>query len=142
MALLEPKEIEIDGKTYVIHKLPATIAIEIMVRGAGAALPNAGDFSVLEAMMIKMMGYVAIRRANLPDLNLGSRELIDNHCVGYKTYLKVLEAMREYNELFFVSGSLSDFSKGLMETLPAKLLKMLIPSLQPSVTPDLQPSTS
>jgi hypothetical protein len=138
--VLEPKEITVNDKVFVIHKLPATAAIEIMVRGLGAAIPNAGEFPVLESMMIKMMGYVMVRRPNLPDLTLNSKDLIDNHCVDYKTYLEVLDQMSEYNQFFFLDGKPSDSLKNLILTLPTKILKMLTPLSQPSSMQDSQPS--
>ena len=145
--MLEPKEIVINDKTFVIHKFPATVAIEIMARIMGGTLPaalvpKAGDFEMVESMMIKAMGYVAIRRPALPDLLLGSKELIDNHCVDYKTYLKVLEAIREYNELFFIAGSASNFYANLILTLPAKISKMFIPLSAVSSILDSQPTSS
>lgn len=139
---IEPKEIQVNGKNFVIHKLPATVAIEVMARSVAGAIPKAGDFNVVEEMMVKTMGYVAIRRPGQPDLFLTSKELIDNHCVDYKTYLKVLEAIREYNELFFVAGSASHFYENIILTLPAKIMKMLNPLSPQSSTPDSQPSTN
>lgn len=139
---IEPKEITVDGKLFVIHKLPATVAVEVMMRSAGNAIPKAGDFVIVEAMMLKTMSYVAIRRSGIPDLFLSSRELIDNHCVSYQTYLKVLEEIRSYNALFGIAGSLLDFCENLIQMLPAKIAKMLTQSSQPSSTQDSQPSTN
>lgn len=139
---IEPKEIQIDGKAFVIHKLPCMLAIEVQAKWLNALLPKITNFAEAEEMMVKVMAYVCIKRPNQENLFLGSRELIDNHCVSYKTYLKVLEAMREYNELFFWNGSASDFYEKFIQTLPVKILQMLTPLLQQSSTPDSQPSTS
>ena len=138
--LIEPKDISVNGKTFVIHKLPATVAIEVMMRSAGGAIPKAGDFATVEAMMIKTMNYVVIRRSGQSDLRLGSKEMIDNHCVDYKTYLTVLEEIRQYNQLFGIAGSLSDFCANLIRMLPAKLASMLTQPSPASSTPEAQPS--
>lgn len=139
---LQPKEIQVNGKTFVIHKLPATVAIEVMARGVAGAIPKTGDFAVVEEMMIKTMGYVAIRKPGVPDLFITSKELIDNQCVDYKTYLSVLEAIREYNDLFFIAGSLSNFYENTIMTLPAKIMKMFIHLSQSSSTQESQNSMS
>ena len=139
---ISPKEIQVDGKTFVIHKLPATVAVEVMMRSAGNAIPKAGDFAVVEEMMLKTMGYASIRRKDLPDLQLNSRELIDNHCVDYKTYLKVLEEVRSYSQLFGVAGNLLDFFERVIQMLPAKIRSMLTQESPVSSTPSSQPSTN
>ena len=140
--LIEPKEVGINGKRFIISKIPATHAVEIMAKGGIALTLQRGDYSLIEAMMLKAMNYVAIRREGQNDLILSSRELVDNHCVNYKTYLTVLEAVREYNEGFFVTGSLSDFSKNLIQTLPMKIIGMFKQSSPPSSMPDAPLSTN
>ena len=139
---IAPKEIQVDGKTFVIHKLPATVAVEVMMRSAGNAIPKAGDFSIVEEMMLKTMSYASIRRKDLPDLRLSSRELIDNHCVDYKTYLQVLEEVRQYSCLFGVAGNLLSFFERIIQMLPAKIQSMLTPESPISSTPSSPPSTS
>lgn len=145
---IEPKEIQIDGKTFVIHKIPAVTAIKVMVRFSQGIVPALGKFEDAEDMMVEIMKYVAIKRKDkatnkpLPDLFLGSKDLIDNHCVDYKTYLSVLGEIVKYNEFFFLNGNTQDFSVLITQTLPAKLCKilnLLSPSLSPNATP---PSTS
>lgn len=140
--LLEPKEIQVDGKSFIISKLPATVAVEIMMRSAGNAIPKAGDFAIIESMMLKTMCYVAIKRAGIPDLILNSRELIDNHCPNWTTYMKVLEEMRGYNNLFLVSENLLTFLERVMAMLPAKIRAILTPESQPSSMPSSPPSTN
>lgn len=137
---IEPKEIQVDGKTFVISKLPATVAVEIMMRGVGNAIPKAGDFATIEAMMLKTMSYVAIRRPNIPDLLLNSRELIDNHCPSWTTYMKVLEEMRGYNNLFLVSENLLTFCERITAMLPGKIQEMLTRVSQQSSTQSSPPS--
>lgn len=139
--LIEPKEIQVDGKTYIISKLPSTVAIEVMMRGVGNAIPKAGDFATIEAMMLKTMSYVAIKLPNM-ELPLNSRELIDNHCPSWTTYMKVLEEMRGYNNLFLVSENLLTFLERVMAMLPARIRAILTPDLQPLSTQNSPPSTS
>jgi hypothetical protein len=139
---IAPKEIQIDGKTFVIHKLPATVAVEVMMRSAGNAIPKAGDFAVVEEMMLKTMAYASIRRKDLPDLQLNSRELIDNHCVDYKTYLKVLEEVRQHSQLFGIAGNLLTFFESVIQMLPAKIAKMLTDVSLASSTRSSPPSTN
>ena len=140
--LIEPKEITVDGKTFVISKLPATVAIEVMERGGKAVIPKLGDFATLEEMMLKTISYVAIRRTGLPDLQLDSKDLVNNHLPDWRTYLKVLEEIRGYNNLFLISGNSWDFLKAVIQMLPAKLVAMLTPVSPVSSTLDTPPSTS
>lgn len=139
---IEPKEINIDGKTFIIHKLPATVAIEIMFKFGNGVLPKIGNFALAEEMMVKMMSYASLKRPNLPDLPLSTRELIDNHCVDYKTYLKVLEEVRRYSELFLISGNSLDFLKSLIAMLPAKLASISSQLSPVSSTESSPPSTN
>ena len=139
---IEPKEIQVNGKTFVIHKLPATVAVEVMARSIGNMVPKAGEFEIVEAMMIKTMSYASVRRPGLDDLPLNSREMIDNHCVDHKTYLAVLEEVRQYSCLFGVAGSILTFCENVIAMLPAKIRSMLTLESPVSLTPSSPPSTN
>lgn len=132
--LIKPKEIQIEGRTYIISKIPATKAVEIMAKSVLGAIPTAREYPLLEAMMIETMEYVAIKHPNLGELRLNSKVLIDNHCLdaegnpSYQVYLKILDEISEYNTFFFHNGRPSIFLKNLIQALPEKIIKIFSPS--------------
>ena len=99
--LLDPKEIEIDGKTFVISKFPAVAGREIVANYSLSALPKVGDYEVNAQMMHKLMSYVGVPNASEQPLQLCTTALIDNHVGGWETLAKVEMAMMEYNCSFF-----------------------------------------
>ena len=56
--MLEPKEIEIEGKKYIITKIPAVQGREILTQYPITAMPKIGQYKATEELMFKMMKYV------------------------------------------------------------------------------------
>lgn len=145
--LLRPKEIKItdDGveKTYVLSKVPATYAREIVAQYPMTALPKIGDYSVNEQMMFRLMGYVGIAQKDGKEpLVLSTRELIDNHCVDLKTLATLEIEMFRYNWDFFLPEDLSNLGARFRRILSTFLTQILTESLRQSSQSGLPPSTN
>lgn len=124
--LLEPKEINVDGKTFIISKFPALAGYEIATQLTWTAVPKLGVFSEHRAMLIKMLGYVAVpmEGASQP-LQLTTEALIDNQCGSWETMAKVGYSIYEYNVSFLGNGSLTGFLDGVIEKLPDFISQIL-----------------
>lgn len=139
---LEPKEIEIDGKTFTISKFPAVIGREIVSRYSYSALPGAGDYKVNEEMMLKILKHVSTKTEAAQDIVLSNATLIDNHVPNFEMLLKLEYAVMEYNISFLQHGGVSTFLDELKAKLPSwgsKILTAFSERLSPK---DTQPSTN
>lgn len=123
MALLEPKEIEIDGKTFTISKFPAVAGREIIAKYSTSAVPKVGDYTINEAMMYKMMCFCAVKIGGVLQ-TLSTQALIDNHTGNWENLLKLEWAIMEYNCSFFQNGRISTFFDDIAQKLPAWVSRM------------------
>lgn len=124
--LLEPKEIEVNGKYFTISKFPAVIGREIMCKYPLSSVPKFGDYSVNEETMFKLMKHVAVKIEGNKEFILSTRELIDNHVIGFEMLMKLELAVMEYNCSFFQNGLISSFFADFAQKLPAWISKILM----------------
>lgn len=122
--LLEPKEMEFtlqngSAKTFILSKFPAIQGREIVTQYPLTAAPKIGDYKTNEALMLKVLGYVAVKVEPEP-LRLSTMDLINNHVGDYETLLRIEYAMMEYNCSFFGNGALS----GFLDSLGAQVSKL------------------
>lgn len=145
--MLEPKEVTLttasgDEKTYIIHKFPAIAGREIVTQYPQSALPKIGDYKTNEALMLKMMAYVAVPMPDgRPPLVLSNRTLVDQHVPEFETLMRLEWALMEYNCSFFGKGRNSDFwiifaQKG------KQLITQILTDLQAPSSPKAAPPTS
>lgn len=127
MLALEPKEMQLDGQTFIIHKFPAIAGREIIAKYPLTSIPKLGDYGVNEETMLKLMSYVSVPMPgkSLP-LPLNNRALIDNHVKSWETLVKLEGAMLEYNCSFLGNGGISTFLNDIIEKLPAWATKTLM----------------
>ncbi len=125
--MLEPKEIEVDGKKFIISKFPSLAGYEIATQLTLSAIPKLSEFKEHKNMLIKMLGYVGVE---LPGMNsplmLSTDALIDNHTGNWETMAKLAYSIYEYNVSFLERGSLSSFLNGVIEKLPDFVSKILM----------------
>jgi hypothetical protein len=131
--LLEPKVVEIkidkfdkEGKqltkTYTISKFPAIAGRSIVAQYLASAIPKLGEYQTNEAMMFRIMGYVAVAQPNGDLQCLSTQGLIDNNVDCWETGLRIEWAMIEYNCSFFRDGRIW------------KLLQDFVPNLMPLIS--------
>jgi hypothetical protein len=121
LGLLEPKEIDIDGKLFTISKFPAVAGREIIAKYPLSGLPKIGEYKLNEETMFKLMSYVATASG----LRLTTPELINNHAGDWETLARIELAMMEYNCSFFRDGRISTFLNDIAQKIPQLIFKML-----------------
>lgn len=124
--MIQPKEIEIGGKRFVITKFPAIAGREIVAKYIPSIMPKVGDYKVNEETMLKMMKFagVVLDGTSAP-LMLTTSALIDNHVGDWEMLAKLEVALMEYNCSFFQGGRISTFFEDIAQKTPAYILKML-----------------
>ena len=141
--MIEPKEILIDNRVFILSKFPAVAGRDIVTQYPLSGVPKLGNYKTNEEIMLKLMCYVAIpREAPALPLALTSQALIDNHVGGWETLVKVEWAMMEYNCSFFRDGRASSFLAGIAQQVPAWLTKMWTALLGQSLQTEKPHSTN
>lgn len=102
--LIEPIEKEINGRKFILSKFPAIAGREIAAIYTDGELNQAKDYPLKEAIMLKLMCFVAVPISNGQQLTLTTRALVDNHTGDWETLVKIEKAMMEYNCSFFKEG--------------------------------------
>lgn len=129
-ALIEPKEIQLQTerlgeKTYILSKFPCIAGREIVSQYVSSALPKIGEYKTNEAMMFKLMAFVAVPIEGGPPIRLTTPELINAHVDNFETGLKIEGLMMEYNCSFFRDGRISTFLTGFVQNIPQWISKTL-----------------
>lgn len=136
--MLEPKEITLktqkgDERTYIISKFPAFAGREIVTKYPLSNIPKVGEYEQSEAVMMKLMAFVAVDRPDGPPLQLTTKALVDNHVPDWETLMKIEMAALEYNISFFGKGAISGFFESISPKVATWISKTLIPSLAASL---------
>ena len=137
--MLEPKNIEIDGKAFIIHKFPAIEGREICCSYPLTAIPKVSEYKQNEAIMLKLMKYVSVQTADGVVQALNHQSLVDNHVKSWEMLMRLEAAVLEYNCTFFHKGLLSTFFESLAQKIPAWISKILMDSLAQLSPKEKQP---
>lgn len=146
MSLIKPQEVEIvtmDGDTrkYTISRIPAIAAREIVAQYSMGAIPKIGEYATNEAMMLKMMRFVAVEDGERSIL-LENKALVDNHVPDWETLAKLEMEVIKYNTSFFQNGKGLNFLEAIARKAEALISKTLTDLLAQSSKTDKQPSES
>jgi hypothetical protein len=138
--LLEPKEVVIktmagEDRTYILSKFPAIAGREIVSQYPISAVPKLGDYKTNEALMLKIMSFVAVPVEN-GELRLSTAALVDNHVPDYEALMKIEFHMMDYNTSFFSSGKVSTFLNNVEDKATAWISKTLTGLLEQSFLKD------
>lgn len=138
MELLQPKEIEINGKTYRISKFPATVGREIVAKYPVSNMPKLGDYKVSEEVMLKLMSYVEVV---LPErsIRLSTQDLVNNHVPDWEALAQLEWEMLSYNCSFLTNGKSLSFFEKLARLAEQKISEILTASLGKSSARAKQP---
>ena len=145
--MIEPKEVTVkdiagNDHAFVISKVPATVGREIVATYPVSMVPKIGDYQVNEAIMLKMMSYVAAVGPDGQEIKLQTRQLIDNHCADWQVLARLEMQMLEYNTSFFANGKISTLLSKYSEKVPQLITKILTDSLAQLSQREKQPSKS
>ena len=102
--MIEPKEIEIRDKKYIISKLPATVGREILFKYPTSNIPKIGDYNVSQEIMLKLLSYTAVVLPDGTQLELKTQTLVDNHVPNAEMLILLEKEMFLYNFSFFSDG--------------------------------------
>lgn len=128
--MIEPKEIEIRGKKYVISKVPATVGREILFKYPTSNIPKVGDYQVSQDIMLKLMSYVGVITPDGQTIELKTQSLVDNHIPNAEVLILLEKEMFKYNFDFFQNGNASDFLKMLEKRATQKGSEILTTLLE------------
>lgn len=148
MELIKPKEVLVkdsDGstKTFIVSKMPAVDAREVLSKYPTANLPKVGDYRVSEDAMHIMMRHVAVPIEGRDDpIRLSSKALINNHVADGEQLMRLELEMLQYNTSFFGRGGNSDFLGTLIRKYLPLIIQTATGSLQQSSKPDTPHSPS
>ena len=140
MDLIEPKEVEILGKTFIISKFPAVLGREIITQYPTSAAPKVGDYRLNEELMFKLLCHVGIPMKGKDPLLLTTRALVDNHIKDWEMLMKVEWAMMEFNCSFFTAGRMSGLLELILSRAEGFIASTLTSFVQSLSEKDSQPS--
>lgn len=138
MELLQPKEIDINGKTYRISKFPATVGREIVAKYPVSNMPKLGDYKVSEEIMLKLMSYVEVVLTER-SIRLSTQELVNNHVPDWEVLAQLEWEMLSYNCSFLTNGKSLSFFEKLAHLAEQKISEILTASLGKSSARAKQP---
>ena len=123
---LEEKQIEVNKVPCIISKIPAVDAREIFSKYTSSNIPKVGEYEASEAVMLKMMTYVARVTPEGDNIRLTTKALVNNHVPDWETLVKLEWEMLKYNCSFFQNGKASDFLKSIARLAESKGTEMLV----------------
>lgn len=136
--MIEPKEVEVNGRTYIISKVPAVEGREIVAKYPLSNIPKLGEYDQSEAIMLKLMAYVQTGDG----IPLTTRALVNNHVPDAHTLMMLEKEMLEYNFGFFVRALSSGFFGSFSQKAERWITETLTPLLEQLSKAAAQPSTS
>lgn len=136
--MIEPKEVTINGRVYVLSKVPAVEGREIVAKYPLSNIPKLGEYDQSEAIMLKLMAYVQTGDG----IPLTTRALVNNHVPDAHTLMMLEKEMLEYNFGFFVHALSSGFFASFSQKAERWITGTLTPLLEQLSKAAAQPSTS
>ena len=109
VALLEPKEITINGCRFLVSRMPCMTAQEVIVRIPAGILPLINQYTISEEMVVKMLSCCQRMYDDKPNVPLISKEIINNHVPDFDTLLQLENECLKYNYDFFNQGKVLTF---------------------------------
>lgn len=152
VGLIQPKEIDVDGKVFIISKFPAIAGREILVKYLTSNLtmivPKISDYKMSEDLVLKMMSYVAVPNGASPPIRLVSQALVDNHVVcsenaeAAENLNEIERELLKYNSRFFLKEMNFNSLSGLIQKILQSIFKTLMDSSVQSLPKEKPPSMS
>ena len=103
--MLEPKEISIGDKKYIIHKFPAWQGVHLAGKMPFAVDFEGADEEGRKKVWAEVFTYIAVPMPNGGSpLFLTTQDLINNHVKGWPEMLELFTTVSEYNRGFLAVG--------------------------------------
>lgn len=124
--MIDEKKITIDGKEFVISKLPAVVGREVLFKYAasGKNILTNGDYSISEEVMKKILSYVGVN-VDGRIIELKTEELINNHVQNAMTLIKLEREMISYNFDFFTQEKILAFCQKFLQLADKESMRIL-----------------
>lgn len=131
--MIEPKKVDIKGRTFFLSKFPATAGYEIATQLPMQGIPKIGDFAAHQELISKLMCYVGVQSEGMdtPQM-LTTQALVDNHTGDWETYALIVKEMMVYNCSFLTDGVIfnlfDDYAKKALVWISSTLTDLLAQS--------------
>ncbi len=135
--MIEPKEITIKHKKFVISKIPAFDGIEIILNLTKSPLTK--DVSLALDTILKLVSYTAAFDSNGQKVMLVTKDLANNHVTDWEMLRDLALKMAEYNCSFFPKDGLLTSLKESVKTMKQSFAQTLIQLSQRLLTATKQP---
>lgn len=112
-------------KTFILSKFPAVAGREIIAGYPLTAIPKISEYQQNEAIMRKLMAYVAVPREGGEPIRLTTDALINNHCPDWECLARIEFEMIKRNSSFFGNGRASTFLQGIAQQARTLISKTL-----------------
>lgn len=126
---ISKKEIQIQGKTFVISKFPAFDYIEINAKLLPNSLPKIGDIDKCLDALLMVSKFCAVKVNETEFLVLSTKSLINNHFASFEypgeAWSELILQIFGYNNSFFQDGKFPSFFQDLAENLQEKITVIL-----------------
>lgn len=96
---MENKKVELNGKTFIIRKMPATVAYEVALMYFSALETKKMD--EMQKCLYKMFEYVDVDLKDGRKVALETPEIINQHLTGAGDLVKLQKEVVEVNFGFF-----------------------------------------
>lgn len=135
--LIRPEPVTLltrDGeKTFYTSMLDAITGREIITQYPATGMPKVGDYKANEALMLKLMSFVAVEASDGGEpVLLRTATLVNQHVPDFETLMKLEWAMMERNCSFFERGKVSGFLGNFSQKAQGLITQMLMAFLQQS----------
>lgn len=146
--MIDPKDItitDINGteRQYRISRIPYLDGgREICSQYVTTATPKLGNYGENEKLAEKMFKYVSVILDDGRELQLTTRQLVNNHIPDFITGVKLEEEMVSHNLGFSLAGKVHEFQSDLSATIKQWITSILTPSPDASSTPESAPITN
>lgn len=129
MLQTETKPFELDGKKYILHKIPAVQGREILaLYGASnvSSVFKPENYHNSKEIMLKALSYVGV----IPDgstleIMLDTEDMVNNHVESTLSLLKLEKAIIQYNFDFLADGEILRYLNIVLKVADKSITKML-----------------
>lgn len=125
--MLETKKEIVNGKEFILSKVPATVGRKLATQYFMTGLPKVGDYEQNEKLMYEMLSYVSVQVGD-NIIKLSTPDLVNNHTGDWETLMALEKAMGVYNCSFFQDGRastlLEDFAQSLIRSVSQMLTQL------------------
>jgi len=145
--MINPETIEVEGKDkvvrkYIISDIPyLSGGREVSSQFVSTAVPKIGDYEANQKLSEIMFRHVAAV-VDGREIQLLTKDLVNNHVPDFITGIKIEEAMLEKCLGFSIAGKVREFRQGLEQKGPALIIKTLTTLKDVFLKPDAAQGTN